>query len=541
MLDKIYNMSMNRKSLILLSALFIQVIIILICVYELSKIQTFTYLEREHAVAINAASVKAAKFSKTQSKDEIHHLLFGQPPSISIQALIVKAKNIVDICIERLIPIELALFNAVGFGEVIGICQQDRKDAKKSFRILNQLKTSTSQVPLKEALNDLSLVIKSMSDNSERFAYMMPQVATFVKSAIFWLIPIISLLTGLILYFVLLDTRTKLNYLSEKMNEIRLSNILYERIRLGNGENKNTDDEVLHVCHDFNIMMKQFESVIKNIAQMSITLCDTSKPLVDASRSSQQKMIEQNLAADNIVTSMDGFVGAINEISHTTNATSDSANKSFQDSEKGRDILICAKESVSQLSQSSDDMQESVESLSKNSLEIASIIDVIRGISDQTNLLALNAAIEAARAGEQGRGFSVVADEVRALAYRTQESTELIQSMINQLQNGTDSMNKLISSNSNLVTRLFGEMDIADTTLSDIAISTEQIKDMNMQIATATEEQLYVVDEIQSGVKSMKSLSNDTQKAVSDVLKSFEDISSVIENMNATVADFKLE
>ena len=84
-------------------------------------------------------------------------------------------------------------------------------------------------------------------------------------------------------------------------------------------------------------------------------------------------------------------------------------------------------------------------------------------------------------------------------------------------------------------------MDIADTTLSDIATSTEQIKDMNMQIATATEEQLYVVDEIQSGVKSMKSLSNDTQKAVSEVLKSFEDISSVIENMNVTVARFKLE
>ncbi len=82
-------------------------------------------------------------------------------------------------------------------------------------------------------------------------------------------------------------------------------------------------------------------------------------------------------------------------------------------------------------------------------------------------------------------------------------------------------------------------MDIADTTLSDIATSTEQIKDMNMQIAT--EEQLYVVDEIQSGVKSMKSLSNDTQKAVSEVLKSFEDISSVIENMNVTVARFKLE
>jgi len=123
---------------------------------------------------------------------------------------------------------------------------------------------------------------------------------------------------------------------------------------------------------------------------------------------------------------------------------------------------------------------------------------------------------------------------------RTQEATEKIRTMIASLQSETNLTVTLISSNGEYVDSLMSEMNLADETLTGIADSTERIKDMNMQIATATEEQIYVVEQIQSSVRGMKSLSNETTDAVSEVLNSFEQISSVIENMNSTVDRFKV-
>gem|GEM_PF-5956055 len=512
----------------------------LIGIYELSKIQTFTYLEREHAVTINEVSRRLELIHKSSDKKEINDLLFNHSSNPGIQDLVIRAKEIVEICIDRLNPIELTLFEMIGFGEVITLCKQDVVDANASLALMKRIEHSTYSELNTNALAALDPIIENMITGSQRFATLMPQVSHFVKSVVYWLIPIISIIAAITLYLVLFDTRKKLNVLSHKMNHIRISNDLSQRIKIENTNVQETNDEVLHVCRDFNVMMEQFENVVQNIAQMSLTLFNTSKPLISESQSSQQKMSEQNTSADNIVASMEGFVDAINEIARNTNATSESANSSFQDSEKGRDTLEKAKTSVSNLSESSINMQQSIERLNDTSQSIASIIDVIKDISEQTNLLALNAAIEAARAGEQGRGFAVVADEVRALASRTQQSTESIQSMINHLQNGTGTMNQLILSNSDLVTHLFSEMEVTNNTLTNIADSTEKIKDMNMQIATATEEQLYVVDEIQTGVKSMKTLSNDTKDSVTNVLNSFNDVSKVIDNMNDTVAQFKV-
>ncbi|TBR45020.1 methyl-accepting chemotaxis protein [Marinomonas agarivorans] len=543
MFSKIYNMSMNRKSVFLLSALVFQVCVVLIGVYELSKIQTFTYLEREHAVTINSATQKIEKVTSLanyQTQNIKTHLLESSATQAGIQDLISKAKTIVEICIDRLNPAELALFELVGFGEVIKLCRQDIKDADASLAIIEKIKMAKSDVIAPAMLQDLASIIDNMAEGSKKFSILMPQVSAFVKSIVYWLIPLISILTALILYFVLLDTRKKLNILSEKMNHIRMTNDLSVRVKISHKDEDDSDDEVLHVCRDFNIMMEQFENVVQNIAKMSAVLSTTSQPLINESRSSQKKMMEQNQSADTIVTSMEDFVRAINEIAQNTNTTSESANNSYRHSQHGREIVNSAKTSASNLFESSKNMQQSVEALNNNSQSIVSIIDVITDISEQTNLLALNAAIEAARAGEQGRGFAVVADEVRALASRTQQSTDSIRSMIDQLHQDTDSMNNLIVSNGELVTLLFSEMEKTDNTLADIAGSTEQIKDMNLQIATATEEQLYVVNEIQAGVKHMKGLSNETADAVTNMLNSVHDVSNVIDEMNTTVAQFKV-
>ena len=344
MLSKIYNMSMNKKSTLLLCALAIQVSAILLGVYELSKIQTFTYLEREHAVTINAASRKIEIIKEHNDLVTVKKQLFDNSPDPGIHDLVLEAKSIVNICIDQLNAVELILFELVGFGEAIKLCEQDVRDADASLAIMTKIQRLNDMESANSMILQLLPIIENMADGSKKFSELMPKISNFVKTLVYWLIPVISLLAATILYFVLRDIRAKLGHLSNKMNQRRVSNDLSKRIKIGNSiDNSKTNDEVLHVCSDFNVMMEQFETVVQKISQMSSTLFSTSKPLIAESQSSQQKMVAQNTAADNIVSSIDGFVGAINEIAKNTNATSDSANRSFLDSEKGRSTLDKAK------------------------------------------------------------------------------------------------------------------------------------------------------------------------------------------------------
>ena len=539
----LYKQSITKKSKILLTILLVQAAISIIAVYELAKVQTFTQMQGEHSAAMNEALNRSNQLFAPNSNSEVKRLLFNSSHVIQedgLQNLIHKARKIVVTCLDMVNGAEIFTFRMIGFGKAIDLCREDLVDADRALKILGNISTTNDDESYSKELQSLRIIVSKMSSDSLIFAELMPDLASFVKTTVFVVVPFLSIIAAVFLYLVLSNTRKKLLNLSEKMNYIRKTNDLSVRIFLDPIESENTNDEVVLVCEDFNIMMQQFDSVVSNITQMSTKLFEATTPLYDASQTSQQKMIEQNSAADEIVGLMTGFVGVINEIAANTNNTSESANKGFAQSESGRLTIRDAKKSVEKLSESSSTMQKKVLSLDSNATQITSITDVINAISDQTNLLALNAAIEAARAGVQGRGFAVVADEVRALALRTQEDTEKIRTMIASLQSETNLTVTLISSNGEYVDSLMSEMNLADETLTGIADSTERIKDMNMQIATATEEQIYVVEQIQSSVRGMKSLSNETTDAVSEVLNSFEQISSVIENMNSTVDRFKV-
>ncbi|MCP5076525.1 MAG: chemotaxis protein, partial [Psychromonas sp.] len=178
--------------------------------------------------------------------------------------------------------------------------------------------------------------------------------------------------------------------------------------------------------------------------------------------------------------------------------------------------------------------------LAEEADNIGSILDVIRGIADQTNLLALNAAIEAARAGEQGRGFAVVADEVRSLAQRTQESTQQIQGLIEGLQKGTSEAVITMDKSREFVTSSVKEASRSGDSLNDISAVIAKINDMNSQIASASEEQSATAEQINQNIVAVSEISQQSAKNAETTVESSNGLSKLADNLNGSVKQFKI-
>ncbi len=306
-----------------------------------------------------------------------------------------------------------------------------------------------------------------------------------------------------VLYLISKSIRTPLNNVGNAMNEIsRGDGDLTKRLPVrGN-------DEITEIARAFNRFVEQIQQLVANTKQ-SADLVATMSSKIATNSSATRKLTDDQLQQTELAAT-----GA-NEMSHTIHEIAGNAERAAQtvqevdhQANQGRQTMQATQQQIEKLADSIRHSCDVIQGLQSETDAIGSVLDVIRGIAEQTNLLALNAAIEAARAGEQGRGFAVVADEVRTLASRTQESTEEINKMISKLQ--AQALKSVQSMEANVSTSEETSLHtkLAVQTLDNISQAVSQISDMNISIASAVEEQSAAANEISQNVVRVTGSSN---------------------------------
>ena len=285
-------------------------------------------------------------------------------------------------------------------------------------------------------------------------------------------------------------------------------------------------DEIAEMSSQFNIMLSQFSTIINQV-NLSVNSLNGATASLSTNISNSNIGVEQQMdETAKVSTAMSEMVSTIDEIAKNTTDTATKAQETNKSALNGQQGVQETIEQLALLSQNLEASEEQVKKLVLDSENIGTVLDVIRSIADQTNLLALNAAIEAARAGEQGRGFAVVADEVRTLASRTQESTQEIESIINTLQTRTQNMESLFSNCLVQGEQSSEKASAAGLMLNEITSHTTLITDMTNMIAAAIEQQSSVASEVNTRVASIRSITNQALESAQENAQMSEELSN---------------
>ncbi|MEO8490971.1 methyl-accepting chemotaxis protein [Pseudomonas sp.] len=299
-------------------------------------------------------------------------------------------------------------------------------------------------------------------------------------------------------------------------------------------------DEVARLMHALKAMQSSLRTTLLSISDSSNQLASTSEEMHAVTENANTGMQQQSHEVEMAATAVTQMSAAVEEVARNASAASEAATRSNSAAVAGRARVDETVEAISLMVSNVGDASNEVQGLAVMATDISKVLDVIRAIAEQTNLLALNAAIEAARAGEAGRGFAVVADEVRALAHRTQTSTSEIEQMITSIQKGTGAA---VSAMSNTNTQAQKTLDTARGAGSALVVITESIDDIterNVLIATASEEQSQVAREVDRSLISIRDLSSQASDGSNQTAVATLELSKLAVELNRMVNQFRL-
>jgi methyl-accepting chemotaxis protein len=350
-----------------------------------------------------------------------------------------------------------------------------------------------------------------------------------VAYSLFTVVLIIALISAWLIGKSILN---RIYNLQHTMKSIAQSNDLTTTVDVSGG------DELSEMAEVFNQMLTNFRSLIVEVNHSVNTLNSATGSLAENIYNANEGVETQMQQTDLVATAVTEMVATVDEIATNTREAAHKAELTNSNADKGKAGVDQTITKIGQLSDKLLDSENVVKELEKESITIASVLDVIRGIAEQTNLLALNAAIEAARAGEQGRGFAVVADEVRTLASRTQDSTQEIETIIGLLQKRTQEIVTLMAQCRNQGEESADQASSAGAMLDEITQDVALIMDMNSAIATAIQEQSTVASEVNQHVVMIRDVTLQSGESAKQNERMSEELSQQSQVLTTEVSRF---
>lgn len=399
------------------------------------------------------------------------------------------------------------------------------------FRDYRDVSVLSAYAPL-EVLGQKWAILAEI-DEAEAFQ----PIAALSQRLILAGIVIVAVIAGLAIAAGLLfsDTIIKpVNALSQTIQSIELDSDLTQRIVV------ESNDEIGAMSEMLNRMLEKFQTSLQAVSSSVSQLASASEEMSAVSTQTSDGVARQQMETDQVAIAINEMLSTVQSVAGNASAAAASAKQADGEAENGNGVVLEAIEVSNALAKEVEKSAQAIHKVEADSEQIGMVLDVIKDIAEQTNLLALNAAIEAARAGEQGRGFAVVADEVRTLASRTQESAQEIHQMIEQLQVGSGQAVQVMNAAQQQAEASVSKARSAGDSLRVITTEVSTINEMNLQIASATEEQSAVVEEISRNIAAIKAVSDEAACGTKQTSEASDNMAYLASQLQGLVANFKV-
>ncbi len=379
---------------------------------------------------------------------------------------------------------------------------------------------------LKAIENNLSGTLLSLAQETKNSAFFVMIFSSIVTI-------LLIMVASLVAFYIVRELNQQVNDLTRVMAKLRDEDDLTVRAKYTG------QSELGQVSTALNLTLDKFSGAINEISTSSITLAAAAEETSQTCEQNLVSLVEQQDEIGLIATAIEELSVTVREVATNTQVAADSAKKVDSQTKEGQTVVKKSYLSIEGLASEISDLAVRISSLHESSNNITKVVDVIKSVAEQTNLLALNAAIEAARAGEQGRGFAVVADEVRTLAQRTQDSTSEIENFINSLQSDANSAFSVIENSQKMANEAVENSQHVEQMLTDISDSVSNIFSMTDQVAVAVEEQAMVTQDVAKNVVNVEQKSVESTSGSQQITTTAQEQANLAVSLQEVAVTFK--